>query len=691
VQQVQQVATQVSSQINHIDTGIQDVASNLEQALKPSTQSDQYSENISGSEPATNQNQSTSSPSSRDNSQQPSDTKSSRERKQFQDSDSPSTSSTSTNSNSKGHTTGSESEGDFVHLEKPTSEEGYVDQTQSSSTNKPKSSRLDLAGRSGFGNPFGYLMGNGGLCGGRGDNKASNTSEASPLPQSNPSDQGTSRQTENFRNYLTEMSGKGSSPLNCDTCNTKFGFLTRKKSCSECKLYFCSSCIKSMASKKVPDSRYNNGSTGLLKVCARCQILLKSPPVKADLMELRVKDLQRFLMSHKISMKDCVEKKDLVELIMKESPYYGSTSANESSTKDNNRTTTPNSNNSNSRSTRNTGPVEREQANFPRSYVQSTHRQDFFDRFVADEEIETPEAQGDQSENTRPPTSSWVEDTTSDPNISPSSSSNVKGSARKETIGCDASGTQPRNQESGTGNTFTPVEKFESNSEMKDTQENESDIIEETPIEPMDVGSLPGSPIKQKHPNSNNSNYTPSKEAGIDLITQNEGVNKSGDHEDSRGTVTKDELSVEGAVGGISVGVVDDEISTPKFSPSPKRFAKQDLVYLAEIESLDELNELSVTQLKKLLAMNRVTFKGVVEKEELLKIVTRLWKQEQRAEEGKDSIKDEELCKICMDHPVDCVMLECGHMCTCTRCGKQMAECPICRQYVVRVVRTFRA
>ena len=40
----------------------------------------------------------------------------------------------------------------------------------------------------------------------------------------------------------------------------------------------------------------------------RCQILLKSPPVKADLMELRVKDLQRFLMSHKISMKDCVGK-----------------------------------------------------------------------------------------------------------------------------------------------------------------------------------------------------------------------------------------------------------------------------------------------------------------------------------------------------------------------------------------------
>ena len=56
------------------------MASNLEQALKPSTQSDQCSENSPGSEPATNQNKNTSSPSSRDNSQQSSDTKSSRER-----------------------------------------------------------------------------------------------------------------------------------------------------------------------------------------------------------------------------------------------------------------------------------------------------------------------------------------------------------------------------------------------------------------------------------------------------------------------------------------------------------------------------------------------------------------------------------------------------------------------------------
>jgi hypothetical protein len=58
---------------------------------------------------------------------------------------------------------------------------------------------------------------------------------------------------------------------------------------------------------------------------------------------------------------------------------------------------------------------------------------------------------------------------------------------------------------------------------------------------------------------------------------------------------------------------------------------------------------------------------------------------------GLDTMSMDELCKICMDAPVECVMLECGHMATCTACGKQLSECPICRQFVIRIVRTFRA
>ena len=58
-------------------------------------------------------------------------------------------------------------------------------------------------------------------------------------------------------------------------------------------------------------------------------------------------------------------------------------------------------------------------------------------------------------------------------------------------------------------------------------------------------------------------------------------------------------------------------------------------MYLSEIQTLQDVNELSVKQAKDILAMNRVNFKGVVEKDELLKHVARLWRQEKQAQDGK--------------------------------------------------------
>ena len=41
--------------------------------------------------------------------------------------------------------------------------------------------------------------------------------------------------------------------------------------------------------------------------------------------------------------------------------------------------------------------------------------------------------------------------------------------------------------------------------------------------------------------------------------------------------------------------------------------------------------------MKDMLAMNRVNFKGVVEKQELLKIVERVWRQHVKSTEGKEN------------------------------------------------------
>lgn len=110
--------------------------------------------------------------------------------------------------------------------------------------------------------------------------------------------------------------------------------------------------------------------------------------------------------------------------------------------------------------------------------------------------------------------------------------------------------------------------------------------------------------------------------------------------------------------------------------------------------------------------LHRVDYKGCCEKQELLDRVERLWKTMRTApgtfsttsntlsyklmiisvcSAAVEKLATDELCKICMDAPIECVFLECGHMATCTNCGKVLPECPICRQYIVRVVRFFRA
>ncbi|XP_054166385.1 E3 ubiquitin-protein ligase RNF34-like [Oppia nitens] len=111
-----------------------------------------------------------------------------------------------------------------------------------------------------------------------------------------------------------------------------------------------------------------------------------------------------------------------------------------------------------------------------------------------------------------------------------------------------------------------------------------------------------------------------------------------------------------------------------------------------DIKSMDQLKDLSVKQLKLILTRNFIDYKGCVEKEELFNKVERLWNDRQQTNsQNVDDIPDDNLCKICMELAIDCVLLECGHMISCTNCGKRLSECPICRQYVSRVVHIFKS
>lgn len=139
----------------------------------------------------------------------------------------------------------------------------------------------------------------------------------------------------------------------------------------------------------------------------------------------------------------------------------------------------------------------------------------------------------------------------------------------------------------------------------------------------------------------------------------------------------------------------------PDHSKERKDSTQTKRMKVTDINSLEEIDNLTVKEMKELLFISFVDFKGCVEKEELKQKVIRLWKEHKNNEDkvkkisedntGNGKPQEDEICKICMDAMVDCVLLECGHMVACTECGKRLAECPICRQYVVRVVRTFRS
>lgn len=46
------------------------------------------------------------------------------------------------------------------------------------------------------------------------------------------------------------------------------------------------------------------------------------------------------------------------------------------------------------------------------------------------------------------------------------------------------------------------------------------------------------------------------------------------------------------------------------------------------------------------------------------------------------SLKDQILCKICMEEKVSIAFLPCGHLACCEDCAPAMRKCPVCREFV---------
>ncbi|KFO77784.1 Baculoviral IAP repeat-containing protein 7-B [Cuculus canorus] len=58
-------------------------------------------------------------------------------------------------------------------------------------------------------------------------------------------------------------------------------------------------------------------------------------------------------------------------------------------------------------------------------------------------------------------------------------------------------------------------------------------------------------------------------------------------------------------------------------------------------------------------------------------------------EEQLRRLREERICKVCMDRDVSVVFVPCGHLVACEECASNLRSCPICRAVIRGCVRTF--
>ncbi|KAH9508093.1 hypothetical protein Btru_052827 [Bulinus truncatus] len=69
--------------------------------------------------------------------------------------------------------------------------------------------------------------------------------------------------------------------------------------------------------------------------------------------------------------------------------------------------------------------------------------------------------------------------------------------------------------------------------------------------------------------------------------------------------------------------------------------------------------------------------------------VTRDLEKLRNLKEQNNQLRQQTVCKICMDKEVAVVFLPCGHFVSCTDCAAAMKDCPVCRNHVKGIVRAF--
>lgn len=425
--------------------------------------------------------------------------------------------------------------------------------------------------------------------------------------------------------------------------------------------------------------------------CNKCKVLSARPLCRSQLQQLRVKDLQLYLTSQKVSTKGCVEKEDLVNLLMR---HAG------------------NSSNSTQRS---------DFSSFPGSQADTQSRDLSSERCLQEQSVFRAACLSAQRFPSTAQTLHKNDDLGSSGMVERANTS----SGEIASASCSGSGSHFQNEAQSATDMFVSHQDIFNISNSSSSSSTPSsngwcvkqsvadfDIVEVTDwtgdVSNLDTGPDPLVTITEDEPPNctfSEGDHVTVTEVLEDLETDTAAVRSSLEDGCSVSVTAVEVMQTEEAAAlAVETEEAEDDhdhnITADAPSDETADIAMEEHVVtmqactgitLASISSLEDVEKLTVKQLKELLSLNRVDYRGCCEKPELMERVIRLWQEDSRTRQGLDTMNMDQLCKICMDAPVECVILECGHLATCMACGKQLSECPICRQFVIRVVRIFHA
>ncbi|KAK4301259.1 hypothetical protein Pmani_026592 [Petrolisthes manimaculis] len=470
----------------------------------------------------------------------------------------------------------------------------------------------------------------------------------------------------------------------CDQCSNKFNLLRRRKICGVCGLTFCGECLK----------RSQEGG----RRCNKCVVLAQWPLDISDVTALRVKDLRHFLHSRHINTNTCTEKRDLIDLVTRHissqhqsGPGQGTVPTRPQTPSQERVKPQPHTNNT---TTRDDGIRVRPSMEEPRNVWPTTRDTNTAtgnagsgNVWSGGRDVGSIRVRPMDSIRVRPVRSSSPIDS---PDYDPETDLGIRVFASEV--------TRHREDYSPEDNHTTSCCSLDSclHSQHSPTSPQNSGVDNIGFV--LQPGEL-GTPDSQPQSSDNNRGHMDGASAGDENTTGPSVLTNDSTlpTAPSQQELEEDE-DQQPPLSSASAPPSTSSSSQPSAASSPEPAKAENdgsalsrIVALGDLKGEKDIEALSVRQCKELLSLHRVTYSGVREKSELLAKIKLLWRDHQITRKEMETLPEELVCKICMDSAIDCVLLECGHMVACTPCGKQMSECPVCRQYVVRVVRTFRA